>query len=333
MKKISVRSLGLVFLITAVAVLSLGFVKGCNPDLSPFDPAELYSHVTKIAGEIGTRNIEEPGNILASVYISDKLKEYGLTNVHYDYFPDGYGNLYRNVAGICPGTTYPDLIILICAHFDTKKGVPGAVDNATGIAALLEYARYFSDNPAPYTIKFVAFNAEESGYYGSSYYHRKSLKSGELENTLMILNLDMVQSNASDPGAPLVLFVLSPNNASIRSFSEAKAEMGIAAANFYLIPAKAASVLSFGLRTDAKFWIDDALILCWPWAYDIYYNKPIDTCDKVDETGLAISTRFIFGFLTRMLKCEPEEFREKILDYKVSPALFKWLADKGGIKP
>ena len=149
----------------------------------------------------------------------------------------------------------------------------------------------------------------------------------------MILNLDMVQSNASDPAAPLVLFVLSPNRASMRSFSEAKDEMGLAAGNFYLIPAKTASAVSLGLSTDARFWIDDAIILCWPWAYDIYYNKPVDTCDKVDQTGLAISTRFIFGFLTRMLICEPEEFRDEILDYKVSPALLKWLADKGGIKP
>jgi hypothetical protein len=333
MKMVSAGNWGLILFSALTALFSLGFVKGCNSSMSPFDPAELYSHVTKLAGEIGTRNIEEPGNILASVYISDKLKEYGLLNVHYDYFPDGYGNLYRNVAGICPGTTYPDLIILICAHFDTKKGVPGAVDNATGIAALLEYARYFSDNPAPYTIKFVAFNAEESGYFGSSYYHRKSLKSGELENTLMILNLDMVQSNASNPEAPLVFFVLSPNRASIRSFSEAKDEMGMAAVNFLLIPAKVASALSFGLRTDGRFWIDDELILCWPWAYDTYYNKPVDTCDKVDKTGLAISTRFIFGFLNRMLKCEPEDFRDKILDYEVSPVLLEWLKDNGGIKP
>jgi hypothetical protein len=333
MKMTSGRSWIFFLLITAVAGLNLGFAKGCNPDLSPFDPAGLYSQVTKLAGEIGSRNIKEPGNILASVYIRDKLQEYGMTNVHYDYFPDGYGNLYRNVIGICPGTTYPDLIILICAHFDTKKGVPGAVDNATGIAVLLEYARYFSDNPAPYTLKFVAFNAEESGYYGSSYYHRKSLSTGELGNTLMILNFDMVQSNASDPAAPFVLFVLSPNKATVKSFSEAKAEMGLAAGNFFLIPAKTASILSFGLRTDARFWIDDAVILCWPWAYDTYYNKPVDTCDKVDQTGLAISTRFIFGFLTRMLKCVPEEFREELMDYEASPILLKWLENNGGIKP
>ncbi len=333
MKIKSGRSRVLVLLIIAAAVASLGSAKGCKPDLSPFDPAELYSHVTKLAGEIGTRNIKEPGNILASVYIHDRMVEYGLFNVHYEYFPDGYGNLYRNVAGTCPGTTFPDLIIIICAHFDTQKGVPGAVDNATGIAAMLEYARYFSDNPAPYTLKFVAFNAEESGYYGSSYYHRKSLSTGEIGNTLMILNLDMVQSNASDPEAPFVLFVLSPNRATVKSFSEEKDEMGPAACNIVLIPAKTASVISEGLSTDARFWINDPVILCWPWAYDTYYNKPVDTCDKVDETGLAIGTKFIFGFFTRMLKCVPDEFREELVDYEVSPELLAWLIDKGGIKP
>jgi hypothetical protein len=333
MKTKQIWRYGLLLLITMAAVLSLGSVRGCGPASSPFDPEDIYSHVTKLAGEIGSRNIGEPGNIVASLYIRDRLIEYGLANVHFDYVPDGYGNLCRNVAGKCPGTAYPEMIIIVCAHFDTKKEVPGAVDNATGIAVLLEFARYFSANPAPYTIKFIAFNGEESGYLGSSYYHWKTKQSGELSDTLMILNLDMVQSNASNPEQPFVLFVVSPGRASLRSFSETKAEMGKQAANFYFIPAKTASALSLGLRTDARFWIDDELSLCWPWAYDIYYNKPVDTCDKVDEAGLAISTNFIFGFFRRMLESEPVEFREEHTDYEVSPALLKLLTDIGGIKP
>ncbi len=324
---------GLVLLISLAALLSLGSVRGCGSASSPFNPAELYFHVTKLSVEIGSRNIEEPGNNIASLYIRDRLIEYGLNNVHFEYFPDGYGNLYRNVAGICPGTAYPGLIVIVCAHFDTKKGVPGAVDNATGIAVLLEFARYFSANPSPYTIKFVAFNGEESGYLGSSYYHWKSINSGELLDTLMILNLDMVQSNASSPERPFVLFVVSPSRATLRSFTEAKAEAGRQAIHFYFIPAKTASLLSLGLRTDARFWIDDELTLCWPWAYDIYYNKPVDTCDKVDEAGLAISTNFIFRFFRRMLESEPGEFREELPDYEATPALLKMLADMGGIKP
>jgi hypothetical protein len=324
---------GLVLLIALTALLSLGSVRGCGSVSSPFDPAELYSHVTKLAGEIGSRNIEEPGNNIASLYIRDRLIEYGLANVHFDYLPDGFGNLCKNVAGICPGTAYPGLIVIVCAHFDTKKEVPGAVDNATGIAVLLEFARYFSANPAPYTIKFIAFNGEESGYLGSSYYYWKSKRSGELSNTLMILNLDMVQSNASSPEHPFVLFVVTPGRASLRSFTKAKAEAGTQASNFYFIPAKTASLLSLGLRTDARFWIDDEVTLCWPWAYDVYYNKPVDTCDKVDEAGLAISTNFIFGFFRRMLESEPGEFREELPDYEVTPALLKLLTDMGGIKP
>jgi hypothetical protein len=329
----SVSRNGLVLLIALAALLSLGSMRGCGTGTGPFDPAELYFHVTKLAGEIGSRNIEEPGNIVASLYIRDRLIEYGLENVHFEYFPDGYGNLNRNVAGICPGTAYHDLIIIVCAHFDTEKGVPGAVDNATGIAVLLEFARYFSANPAPYTLKFIAFNGEESGYLGSSYNHWKSKQSGELLDTLMILNLDMVQSNASSPEHPFILFVVSPTKASQRAFTEAKRETGKQAMNIFFIPAKTASLLSNGLRTDAKFWIDDELTLCWPWAYDIYYNKPVDTCDKVDEAGLAISTNFIFRFFSRMLECEPVEFREELPDYKVTPALLKLLSDIGGIKP
>jgi hypothetical protein len=333
MKIVESRRLLLKLLLALSAMSSFCFAAACIPEFSPLDPDALYSHVTMLAEDIGSRNVTEPGNLLASAYIKEKFEEYGLTNACYGYYPDGFGNIYRNVVASIPGTAFPEKIILVEAHFDTKPDVPGAVDNATGIAAMLEYARYYADNPAQYTLKFVAFNGEETGYSGSTYYHEKTLQDGELDNTLFILNLDMMQSNASNPKAPLVLFVLSPVKACLDAFMQTKARMGICAANIHFIPAKFASTISNGLRADVRHWIDDPVAICWPWAYDIYYNKPVDTCDKVDITGLAISSKFSFDFLNRIIKLNPEDFRSQEMEITLPPSIMKLLEETGGIKP
>jgi Zn-dependent M28 family amino/carboxypeptidase len=61
-------------------------------------------------------------------------------------------------------------IVLIGAHFDTVPGSPGADDNATGVAVLLELARLLKAQPAHYPIRLVAFDLEEHGLQGSRHY-------------------------------------------------------------------------------------------------------------------------------------------------------------------
>ncbi|MEP0885956.1 M20/M25/M40 family metallo-hydrolase, partial [Trichocoleus sp. ST-U3] len=60
--------------------------------------------------------------------------------------------------------------ILIGAHYDAVPGTPGADDNATGVAALLELAKAFATEPASYPIQLVAFDMEEYGLLGSAQY-------------------------------------------------------------------------------------------------------------------------------------------------------------------
>ncbi len=63
--------------------------------------------------------------------------------------------------------------ILIAAHYDAVPGTPGADDNATGVAVLLEFARIFATEPIKYPIRLVAFDQEESGLLGSADYVTK----------------------------------------------------------------------------------------------------------------------------------------------------------------
>lgn len=86
----------------------------------------------------------------------------------------------RNVVGIIPGTTHPDEYVIYTAHWDHigVRDVPegedgiynGAVDNATGTAAILEIGEAFMANPPERSVMILAVTAEESGLLGSAYY-------------------------------------------------------------------------------------------------------------------------------------------------------------------
>ncbi|MEZ2230087.1 MAG: M20/M25/M40 family metallo-hydrolase [Microcoleus sp.] len=88
------------------------------------------------------------------------------------------------------GGKLDNLPIVIGAHYDTVPGTPGADDNATGVAVLLELARAIALQPLKYPVKLVAFDMEESGYFGSKDYADK-LKAQKQSLRLMI-SLEML---------------------------------------------------------------------------------------------------------------------------------------------
>ena len=105
----------------------------------------------------------------------------------------------RNVLGRLPGTTHPNETILYGAHWDhLGVGAPdargdtiyiGAVDNGTGIAAVLELARMFASGPKPQrSVVFAFWTAEEKGLLGSEYYAANPVY--PLETTVAGFNID-----------------------------------------------------------------------------------------------------------------------------------------------
>ena len=105
----------------------------------------------------------------------------------------------KNVVGVLPGKTRPDERLIYSAHWDhLGVGLPdakgdriynGAVDNATGIAALLEIARLYTAGPQPdRSVVFLAVTAEEKGLLGSEYYAANPLY--PLATTVADLNMD-----------------------------------------------------------------------------------------------------------------------------------------------
>jgi aminopeptidase YwaD len=104
----------------------------------------------------------------------------------------------RNVIGYVEGKLQPDTFYVFTAHFDhigmmgAETMFPGANDNASGTAMLIDLARHFSlpENRPDYSIAFMAFAAEETGLLGSKFYTENPLF--PLENIRYLVNLDMV---------------------------------------------------------------------------------------------------------------------------------------------
>ena len=99
----------------------------------------------------------------------------------------------RNVIADKPGTADDGRVVVLGGHYDTVPSVPGANDNGSGIATLLTMAREIADREYPFTVRFIAFGAEELGLRGSQHYVDQ-LSDEEIKSTVAMMNFDALGS-------------------------------------------------------------------------------------------------------------------------------------------
>ncbi len=156
----------------------------------------LFAMVSTLASY--NRYTRWTSNDNAATWIRDKLMSYGLDSVYYHAFTasgSGWSRTANNVIGVLNGTTHPDSIVIIGGHMDAtsenvSQGAPGADDNATGTAGMIEAARLLSQHPFAYTIMFIAFNGEEQGLQGSAALAQAMAAANR--HVLGLLNMDMI---------------------------------------------------------------------------------------------------------------------------------------------
>ncbi len=127
---------------------------------------KLCAHVEQLAREIGERNVFRPQSLKAAAeYIERQWEQQGYAVERLGYQVLGVNCLNLEITRM--GAERKNEILLLGAHYDTVPGSPGANDNASGVAALLELSRLFAaDNPAM-SVRFVAFVNEEPPFFGS----------------------------------------------------------------------------------------------------------------------------------------------------------------------
>ncbi|MBC8183396.1 M28 family peptidase [candidate division KSB1 bacterium] len=161
----------------------------------------LIDHVNHLSEVIGPRNLDYYSSLnKASQYISQKMIEYGAEPVLQNY--KCKGKLVNNIIAEKKGARFPDEIIIVGGHYDSVMDSPGADDNGTAIAALIELIRLLKDFPNQRTVRFVAFTLEEpphfgSGKMGSLVYAKSCYK--KKENIIAMIALEMLGYFTDEP--------------------------------------------------------------------------------------------------------------------------------------
>ena len=159
----------------------------------------LQTHLSQIVRERDPYFASE-GHFYVKEYIRQELEKFGQVETHqFQMRGKIHENLVLNLAGDRTIKNKPP--ILIGAHYDAVLGSPGADDNATGVAVLLELARFFSSESARFPIRLVAFDLEESGLLGSTAY-AQMLKQQNQAIRLMI-SLEMLGYCDNNPNSQL----------------------------------------------------------------------------------------------------------------------------------
>ena len=159
------------------------------------DPQQLRRTLESIVGERHPFSDQRHLTAVES-FIEKELVSYDLS-VESDYF-SYRGKTFRNIIGH-QGDQPGGSLIILGAHFDSVQGTPGADDNASGVAVLLEAARLLARARVGSQVLFCAFNLEELNMIGSGYFAKK-LKSAEAKVDAMI-SLEMIGYTDSRPGS------------------------------------------------------------------------------------------------------------------------------------
>lgn len=128
-------------------------------------------------------------------WLKNKYTSYGYSTsqmVEYSYTYNGSPSVCKNLEVTKVGTTYPNIYVIVCGHYDSIGGT-GTNDNGSGVSAILEVARLLKNVPTEYSIKFVNFSGEEDGLYGSKDYVASVVNNTSPKmNIRLVFNLDEV---------------------------------------------------------------------------------------------------------------------------------------------
>lgn len=140
---------------------------------------------------------------LAAEYIYDAFQQMGLEVQFHEWRYDGFRSkdVVATLYGTDPNSTAE---YILCGHFDTVAGAPGADDDGSGSAAVLAIASVLSQYHFNHTIRFITFSGEEVGTYGSFTYARDASYRGD--NIVAVLNMDMIGYASSTEGGRILRF-------------------------------------------------------------------------------------------------------------------------------
>jgi Zn-dependent M28 family amino/carboxypeptidase len=277
-------------------------------------------HVRTLADEIGPRDVFVPDKLNAAAdYIRTFWEKIGYQVSAQTFSVQNVEC--QNLAIEIPGRSKPGEIVLVGAHYDTVSWAPGANDNGSAVAALLELSRLFSTESPSRTLRFVAFANEEppffkTGSMGSLVYAKACQKKGE--NIVSMVCLETIGYYRDEPKTQKYPFPFSSFYPDVGNFIAVvgnlrSKQLVKAFARHFMeesdFPVEC--VATFGFLTGIdwsdhwSFWhcgypaimITDTALFRYP-----YYHSSEDTSDKVDYHSLARVTYGLYRTTAKMVE-------------------------------
>ncbi len=180
-------------------------------------------------------------------------------------------------------------VVVLSAHYDSVPTAPGANDNGSGTAALLELARILKSQPIDMEIRFLACGAEEVGLVGSRYYVSQ-LSAQERERIIANYNMDMV-ATAGEAQSLLYVNTLDGDNLVARTARAAAERLGYS--DYLLAPYHRGSsdhqaFYEGGIEGGNFIWREPGTAALEPW-----YHQPHDTMEHISQERFKIAADIV----------------------------------------
>lgn len=273
------------------------------------DALRVARHVRMLAGDIGPRNDRHPeGLARAEKYMKSALTAAGYRVEEQPYSvvpPDASASVpMRNFIATLPASAPGAPVLVIGAHYDTALETPGADDNASGSAVLLELARRLKAKKGAVEVRFVAYGTEEPPYFGTkqmgSAFHAASLKT-EGRTVLGMISLEMLGYYSDAPHSqkyPPPLSLLYPDRANfvgaVSDLSSRAFLKSFAKAFTPRLPVVAASlpgwITEIGLSDHKCYWDEGfpgVILTDTSFLRYTHYHMTTDTPEKLDYERMA----------------------------------------------
>lgn len=242
------------------------------------------------------RYTQNPNAMAAANYLKNYYYKLGYDTVYFHTWHSGW---IPNVIAVKYGRLYPDEVYLVGGHYDVyANGAPGADDNGSGTAAILEIARVMAPLNYQRTLKIVNFSGEELGLLGSAAYASQAAQQGE--NILGMINMDMIAYVA--PGDPIDVDVVS-NTASTDLYNAYLQYSQTYVPTLSIVPGS----LPFGASSDhASFW-QNGFRAIFPFEDSDHYSPYIHSSQDVlgisanNQTLAELGTKSVVATLASLV--------------------------------